>query len=145
MPMWVGETIISVALIILSMFFLIYSNDFPKAINPADVGPAAFPRLLSSLVILFALTQIVLSLRKKITDKININEPLLVILGIALSFLYPILISSFGYFYVTPFFLIILILLLGNKNWIHILGVGIGFTLFIYLVFYRFLQVSLPV
>jgi hypothetical protein len=145
MQLWLGESLISIVLIVFAAAFYIISNSFPAAMNPADVGPAAFPRLMAGLTVILGLVQLFLSLSSRAKDWVGMNNKTSFLAGILLTFLYLYLFPRIGYFYVTPVFVVLLMLVLGNRKWLQLLGTAAGFTLFGYYVFYRFLQVALPV
>ncbi|MDN5347553.1 MAG: putative tricarboxylic transport rane protein [Clostridia bacterium] len=145
MPIWIGEALISVILIVFAVTFYIISNNFPAAMNPVDVGPAAFPRLMAGLTILLGLAQLLMSIFGRAKDRVNIDNKWSFFLSLILTLIYLYLVPRVGYFHVTPIFLLVLMLVLGNRKWVQLFGTALGFALFSYYVFFKFLQVALPV
>ena len=144
MRYWIGELSLTVFLMALALVFYVYSGQFPASMNPDDLGPAAFPRLMAGLVLLLGAAQIVLSCRELKQTKIKIPNKVGLILGIILMFLYVFLMTRIGYFYTTPVFIFVLLGLLGNRRWGQMVLVSAAFTAMAYFVFYKFLMVSLP-
>jgi putative tricarboxylic transport membrane protein len=144
MRYWIGELILAIFLMALALVFYVYSAQFPASMNPDDLGPAAFPRLMAGLVLLLGVAQIVLSCRERKQTKIKIPNKVGLVLGIILMFLYVFLMTRIGYFYTTPVFIFVLLGLLGNRRWGQMALVSAAFTAMAYLVFYKFLMVSLP-
>lgn len=144
MRYWVGEIALAVFLMAVSLFFYLYSYQFPESMNPADLGPAAFPRLMAGLVLLLGAAQIALSLRERRDQRLRIRNKAGLYLGAAAIFLYALLMPLLGYFYVTPVFVFLFMALLGNRRWGQMVLVAAAFTGMAYLVFYKFLMVTLP-
>ena len=57
---------------------------------------------------------------------------------------YAFLMPRLGYYVVTPFFIFAVMFLMGNRKWIQVILVTLGFTLFAFLVFTKLLGVLLP-
>lgn len=145
MPLWLGESMISLALMITAAVFYLVSKSFPQALNPADVGPSAFPRLMAGITFLLGLAQFLFSLLTRPKDWVAVEDKSTFLLGLILTILYLYLFPKVGYFYATPVFIALLMFILGNKSWLQILATIVGFVLFAYYVFFKLLQVSLPV
>jgi hypothetical protein len=145
MPMWVGEIVISSVAIILALFSMSMSDSFRSAdLNPADVGPAAFPVLVSCSIILFGGLHIAFTLKKRLDTQVQLEGPVPLIAGMVLSFFYLYSMPMIGYFWATPVWIILIMIVLGNHKWMQILIISGSLTVFAYFVFYKFLRVMLP-
>jgi len=152
MALWLGEIIVSLVLIVASVILFIMAGDIGGSINPADVGPAAFPRLMLAFVIGLSAVQIMLSLKKR-QQAIALGKPgKKVVLGnrnallgtIALMVVYGLAMPVIGFYIATALFIPAVMIFMGNRKWLPLVLAPIGFNLFIYLVFTLFLGVSLP-
>ncbi len=147
MFVWTGEVVISVILAAVAVIFYIISGSFTAPINPVDIGPAAFPRLMAIATILLAAGQVFLSVRKNKApdaEKASFGCWQGCLAGLALMCVYAFLMPRLGYYVVTPFFIFAVMFLMGNRKWIQMILVTLGFTLFAFLVFTKLLGVLLP-
>ena len=152
MPVWLGEIIVSIVLIVLSVILYIIAGNFGRTLNPLDVGPAAFPRLALALTAGFCVIQIFLSLRtrkrfiqeNKEAKKLVINSKLIMIFTCAVMVIYALLMPIAGFYRTTPVFIVLVMLLAGNRKWLQIALVPAGFNLFVYAVFHLLLGIRLP-
>jgi len=144
MRYWVGEIALTAVLMAAALAFYLGSLKFPGTMNPADLGPAAFPKLMAGLALLLGVAQIALSLKQRKAQRLRINNKVGFALGVLSFFLYAFLMPRIGYFYVTPLFIFILLGLLGNRRWGQMVLVAAVFTGMAYFVFYKFLMVTLP-
>ena len=79
-----------------------------------------------------------------ISPKAFLNRHRMILMYCALIVLYPYLVIWFGYFLVTPLVVVLLSWYLGLKSKVKIIIFTAIITLFVYLIFYRFLLVPLP-
>ena len=144
---WTGEVIISIILAIISIVFFVISGSFTAPVNPVDIGPSAFPRLMAGITVVLAVVQILLSVRKSKAndaDKASFGYWQGCIAGFALMCVYAFLMPMLGYYVVTPPFIFAVMVLMGNRKWLQMILVTLGFTLFAFLVFTKLLGVMLP-
>jgi putative tricarboxylic transport membrane protein len=140
-----GEIALTVVLMAIAAASYLASAGFSDVgINPADIGPAAVPRLMAGLVILLGVVQLVISLSRRKSDRIIIPNKRGLAAGVILIFLYVFLMPIVGYLYATPLFVFILMGLLGNRKWLQMILVSAAFTGIAYAIFYKFLRVALP-
>ncbi|MCL2578645.1 MAG: tripartite tricarboxylate transporter TctB family protein [Oscillospiraceae bacterium] len=152
MALWLGEVLISAVLIVVSVILYIMAGDIGGSINPADVGPAAFPRLMLAAVIVLSIVQIALSLKKrqkaiaegKPGRKVVIANGTALFSTIGLMLVYGLVMPVVGFYISTAVFILAVMILMGNRKWLPLVAVPIGFNIFIHLVFTMFLGVSLP-
>ena len=150
--LWLGELIISVVIIVFSVIVYIIAGGFGGTLNPADIGPAAFPRLMAVFMIVLGVIQIVQSLRKrsqllagdKPGKKVVLNNKLAVIGCAVLLFVYGMVMPRIGFYVATPFFILIVMWLMGTRKWTQLVGVPLGFLIFAYVVFHMTLRIVLP-
>lgn len=147
MFVWTGEVVISVILAIVAVIFYVLSGSFTAPVNPVDIGPAAFPRLMAIIILLLAAAQIFLSIKKNKapdSEKVAFGYWQGCLAGLALMCAYAFLMPRLGYYVVTPFFIFAIMVLMGNRKWVQMVLVTLGFTLFAFLVFTKLLGVMLP-
>lgn len=150
---WLGDIIFSVIMIIISVIFFVMSGNIRERFpNPADIGPAAFPRLMLGFIIICAVLQIIsaLRLRQKLKasgeegEKVAFENKTAKLSGVALVLLYGYLLPILGYFITTPVAVFGMMYIMGNRKWIQMIAVTAGFNIIVYLIFVMFLRVSLP-
>ena len=142
----IGETVIALILIMLSLFLYFVTMDFPVGKLSKTVGPASMPQLLIYALIVFCLVLIFNSVRKKV--KVNSvpkeGSILKVVILIVLMTGYLLIINYLGYFISTFIFLISGIYLMSyRKHWL-IFTVVAGFLIIVYIAFLKILQIPLP-
>jgi len=144
-PWFKAEVVIGLLLIFLSGYLYWLTLDFPQGELSKTAGPAAMPRLWIYGLILFSGILIVNTIRDN-ADSNNENGRNLFqsVSLIGLMIAYLLMVGFLGYYISTALFLISGAYLLGYRNHWIIAGSGLGFTLLSYLVFYKLLQVPLP-
>lgn len=140
-----AEAVIGLLLIFLSGYLYWLTMDFPQGELSKTAGPAAMPRLWIYGLILFSGILIVNTLRDKAALNIENGRNLYQSVSlIVLMMAYLFFMKYIGYYVSTTIFLMSGAYLLGyRKHWI-IVASSLGFTLLSYLIFYRLLQVPLP-
>lgn len=114
---------------------------FPN-LQGSETGPAFFPRLLSGLLCILGIILLAQSLRDRHSKP---EEPLLgVIIIMGLMLVYLFLFTWFGFTLSTPVVVFAFLLYVRVKKWIPLIALPAGVTLFIYLLFVKFLGVPLP-
>ncbi|KUO65578.1 MAG: hypothetical protein APF84_14755 [Gracilibacter sp. BRH_c7a] len=139
------QLILNMAAVFLALFmawlFYYESLDLPKVAYQ-------LPRMLTYLITILAIILIIESYLKyrKTTEEVQeegimVRRTFLFICSIAL---YIYLIDFLGYFITTPLFIFGSMYFLKATKIRNILYVTIGFTLFVYLLFVRFLHLPIP-
>lgn len=147
MNMNVANLIASIVFICFGMWFLTGGLALPKAVNTADVGPHAFPLIMSISIIVFSailLVQTILSIKKGASEKVKFNKIINVVSFAGLLILYAFLVPIFGYYISTMLFLPFLILATGERSWKKVVFITIGFVAFAKVAFDILLGVPLP-
>ncbi len=145
-----AEIAISAGMALLATLFYLLGN-FTQSVNPDDPGPGFYPRTLSLLLLITALTQIVLSWRKKMELRKKGKEvaessgfSYRVFIGTMLfSVLYGFVFDKVSYLVTTTCFLIAMMLLGGVRKWHVLLGVAISYSVATYYLFGHVLMVQL--
>lgn len=130
----------------LASWFLTMAIRFPPPLNPVDVGPSAFPKLISiSILILsaFLIVQGFMGLKKG-KHILFINRRNKLIGSILLLVLYIIIIPIIGYYLSTAICLPVMLVLAEERKWKSVLLITVGFLLFSKLGFGILLNVPLP-
>lgn len=140
----VGAIAVAAALVFAAASLLLLSALLPPPNRVDLVGASGVPRLWGVALLLLAAGQLVFLLFRKSgeTDAPLANRwfPLVIVVLI----LYPLLISSIGYFPATLLFFPALLWILGTRQLIPTVSLTLVWLAFAYLVFQRMLQVDLP-
>ena len=62
---------------------------------------------------------------------------------VSVSLLYGILLAWIGFYLLTPFFILSILLLSGERRWLPLVGLSVGLHLFLVILFYRVLGMTL--
>ncbi len=147
-----GELLISVGMAVLAAVFYILAT-FTQTINPADPGPAFYPRIVSLLLLIASLAQAVRAWR---SGRAPAGEPLPArgawaggasrhVLGtLLLSVVYVSLFDKVPYAIGAAGFLLAVMLLAGVRHWPVLCGAALGYAALTYYVFGYVLTVPLP-
>lgn len=137
-----ANIIISIFLIIISIFLYYQTITWEK-------DPATLPRLMLGVIIFLSILLIIRSITKNpkknnIIKKMSKQSFFRIFIVTCITFLYVTSINLLGLYLSTLIFLIIVLLYVGEKNKLVIIGVPILFSIFIYLIFGLFLHVDIP-
>lgn len=147
----------SIVFIVFGVWALIQTFGFQTVAN-TYVQPAAFPQIMCIGMLVFAVILFVQSLIKlsRLTpdDPLAEQAPSINILGnrgvqaavlvILLSIIYVALFNTLGYVAVSAIVSAIIMLIIGKRNPVQIALVSILVPLGMWLVFYKFLTVNIP-
>ncbi|MCB9504171.1 MAG: tripartite tricarboxylate transporter TctB family protein, partial [Deferribacteres bacterium] len=144
---WItGDTVISTIIFYLSLYLYLMTLGFPSGKLGQTAGPAAMPRLwlyglvLFSVLLIFSVIR-ALNKEKKIADR-SVKKPLSII---ALTVAYLLVLDMLGYYLSTLIFLIAGSYLISYRKHAIIISSAVGFVALSWLIFYKILQVPLPV
>lgn len=137
-----GNIIISIFLIIISIFLYYQTITWEK-------DPATLPRLMLGVIIFLSILLIFRSITKNpkmnnVVKKMSKQSFLRIFIATCITLLYVTSINLLGLYLSTLFFLIIILLYIGEKNKLVIIGVPVLFLIFLYLIFDLFLHVDIP-
>ena len=117
--------------------------------------PATWPRIIFSLIIVVAVVNFLLALlkgeepleeeeveRQESGNFIQRNARLFGFVSLAL--LYGMLLGWVGFYILTPFFILGILLLSGERRWLPLVGLSFILHLALILLFYRLLRMTLP-
>lgn len=141
---WVQEALLSVFFSVVGLVFFWASFDIVSFMGGVT-GAQNFPKMLGAVLMLLGIVNFVKVVSKKAEDNMKFRSNMTVLFGVLLCAAYIYLIPKAGYFYITPIFAVLLLLLLGYRNPVRVLCVALGFTLFAYALFYKLLSVALHV
>ena len=114
-------------------------------------GAASWPRVIILLMIIFAIAQFLLHRRISAnTDNTTSQQSgstatkLQLLFTFALPLIYIALLPKAGFYLTTPIFLLLFLLLLGERRWRYLIGVPILIYVLINLIFTKLFYVALP-
>ncbi len=139
------EKIGAVLFLILSAVVFYLSGQFPE--SPTETGPGSYPRVIVTLMAVFALVQLGRSLYtgETTTHEVRLPTAKRVVSVVVLISLYVIIMPYIGFLLGTGLFLAITIRYSGGDNWVHIAVVSVIIPIVLYYAFGLFLRVPMPV
>ncbi len=141
-----GEIIISLILIFGAIFLYVVTLDFPQGKLSQTAGPAAMPRLWIYGLLIFSGWLIVRSLRQpQRTPETNGRKFLRSIGLVGLMVVYLTAMRWLGYYAATFIFLLAGMYLMEYRRHVIIWLTSAGFVALSYFIFWKILQVPLPV
>lgn len=117
---------------------------------PRGLGPGDYPRVvINALLTLGALLAVSAFYRLKKQSQPDVkkfvqNELKQVFMLLACVVLYLVLVRTFGYLVLTPFFMVAMMYLFGLRKWVQMVAVGVIATVVTYVIFNNLLYVLLP-
>ena len=142
-----SDVVIGAITLGLAFFVYIETFSFPKTIVTSGTPLASFfPRILAGLLGLFSIALIIFGVRTKVEapKAIKWRGIVKVIAGVLLTTVYIILVTHIGFFILTPFLLVLVMVIIGERDWKLLVGVPLLFTLLAYFVFFRLFDIMLP-
>lgn len=134
-------------LIVLAGVFYKYADTFKMLPGQADIGPKAFPRFVSVVIIILAVLLIVTELKKDDQTKVQLFN-LKFLIGLVTAVLYFLLFKTVGFVLCSVVSIFVMEVLLLNepfkKAWPLVTAVAILAPILIQLVFGVALKVPLP-
>jgi hypothetical protein len=134
-----------IGLLLFAAFYFERSFAISTGLASDRLGPTFFPRVLASGLALLAAVLIIRALLDR-SDRTPLSAVratrLFGVLG--LTILWALLLPRVGFLLVTPLLLGSVMWTMGLRRWRGLIGVSIGMTLVLYLVFVRGLNVLLP-
>ncbi|WP_290698437.1 tripartite tricarboxylate transporter TctB family protein [Amphritea sp.] len=141
---------LSTFLIIVSLIILTNDN-LVEGGAESDLGSMFLPRVVAGLIILFAATIAIQSLRKLAQGSKPEGQEVIITNGfsgifiyIGIFIVYWLVVPYVGFMVATPFIMISVALLLGGRNWVPIVATSLITPLLIYYGSREFLRVYLP-
>ena len=139
--------IFSGVLIVLAGIFFKYADTFKMLPGQADIGPKAFPRFVSVVIVILAILLIITELKKNDQTKVQLFN-LKFLIGLVTAVLYFLLFKTVGFVLCSMASIFIMEVLLLNepfkKAWPLVTGVAVIAPIVIQLVFGVALKVPLP-
>lgn len=138
------DKIASGLLFLLTAVIFFLTEEFPSGFG--QTSPAFFPRVIVSLIALFALVQLIDSFRTEEVRSYEISPSVVVTVGIAAALVvgYVVLLPYLGFLLGTALFLVVSMHFSGVEEIGKSVPVSVGVTLVLYYIFVQFLRVPLP-
>ncbi|MEH6472639.1 MAG: tripartite tricarboxylate transporter TctB family protein [Halopseudomonas sp.] len=144
------DVVLSALLIIVSVIILTNDN-LVEGGAESDLGSMFLPRVVAALIILFAATIAIQSLRKLAQDTKPEGQELIITDGFSGIFIYIGIFIAYwlsvpyvGFLVATPFIMLAVAVLLGGRNWVPIITTSVITPVLIYYGSREFLRVYLP-
>lgn len=144
------DLVLSTILIIAALIVLTNDN-LAEGGAESDLGILFLPRVVAGLIIVFAFSIAIQSLRKLAADTgidsqdiINTHGFSGVLIYIGIFLLYWLAVPYVGFMVATPFVMFSVALLLGGRNWVPIIATSVITPVLIYYGSKEFLRVYLP-
>ena len=139
--------IFSGVLIVLAGIFFKYADTFKMLPGQADIGPKAFPRFVSVVIVILAILLIITELKKNDQTKVQLFN-LKFLIGLVTAVLYFLLFKKVGFVLCSIVSIFVMEVLLLNepfkKAWPLVTAVAILAPIVIQLIFGVALKVPLP-
>jgi len=141
------DLIFCLLLIGMSVWFLIKSRELGAETNTGAINAATFPVTIAIIliisVIILALPSMKRILQHNPAQPITFRQPVSVVLGLVLFAVFPIAMKTFGYYPAATVWLLFFGLAAGVRKPLQLGGLIIGFLLFAWVVFQKFLGTPL--
>lgn len=144
------DVALSTFLIIISVIILTNDNLVEGGVE-SDLGTMFLPRVVAGLIILFAGTMALQSLRKLATGSKPEGAEIILTDGFSGIFMYIgifvaywLAVPHLGFMVTTPFIMMAVAVLLGGRNWLPMIAVSVITPVLIYFGSREFLRVYLP-
>lgn len=141
--MRIGTRIISVAVLLISIWYVFESIGLPGGVTLGEPGPARMPTAIGILAVVLSGALLVSTFLTK--DGEVVRFPRIAAIGsfMASVLIYGLVIPVAGYYGATALFLLAAMVLLRTR-WRTAVGVAGGFLAFVFLIFDKLLTVPLP-
>lgn len=148
LPMWICELVGSGVLIWVFVDYLLQARALRQSLNPLDMGPGGFPMLLASVALIALVLLVCVILVKRLRGaqmaSLTIPRPLSVLATMGLMVAMTFAFDHIGALVTVYIFAAAILLACGERRPLHVVGVPILLTAFIYVVFALALGVRLP-
>jgi len=143
-----ANIIIAILLIIFGSYYAYLTSRLPTRNLPNTLGIDFMPWLLVVclfiLSILLLLNTVLGKPRERFDPKISLKEGLGIIFLTVFVYAYVQVMYLFGFVWVTPFFMAVLMVMTGSRKWKEIVVLAIASPMVIYVFFQKIFQVILP-
>jgi hypothetical protein len=142
----IASTIVVAIALIWSGYFYYLTMDFPPPLAGQEhiPGPGVYPKLLIQCLWLLCFLLLVRMWRGKEVVSPELRNAWLLVLSAAMMVFCLLLLEPVGFFIVMPCYLVFQIRLLFYTRWKTIITLTAVATVFFYIVFYKTLNVPLP-
>ena len=134
-----------IGLLIFAAFYFERSFAISTGLASDRLGPSFFPRVLATVLALLAAVLMGRALSDRSDpaplSKVRVTRLFAIL---TLTVVWALLLPRVGFLIATPLLLGTVMWTMGLRRWRGLIGVSLGMTLVLYLVFVRFLKVLLP-
>lgn len=139
---------VSIVILMFAGFYAYFTTQLPERNLPNTLGIDFMPWLLVSILTILSiwllLQNVMNKSRENFDPRLSIKEGLGVILLTVLVYAYVKAMELFGFVWITPIFLGLLMVITGSRKWKEIVVVSILSSLCIYVFFQKIFIVILP-
>jgi hypothetical protein len=139
---------VSIVLIVFAGFYGYLITRLPTREIPYTLGADFMPWVLTVCLVFLSSVLLLRSLFHRREERGGVSISLKEVGGIlwllAIILVYIEAMIYFGYLFITPFFIVAMMLISGSRSLRELIFFSIGITLAVYLFFYRFFDVPLP-
>jgi hypothetical protein len=139
---------VSIVLIVFAGFYGYLITRLPKRDLPYTLGADFMPWVLTVCLVFLASLLLIRGVFFRREERGGVSMSLKEVAGIlsllAIIVIYIKAMVYFGYLFITPLFIIAMMLISGSRRLTEIIVFSIGITLAVYLFFHRFFDVPLP-
>ncbi len=141
--MKIGELLVGALFLTAAAMAFVLAGNLQSTTNAADPGPAAYPRLMATLMGLCALTVMVQAVRSPFTP-VGGGKWMLALVTFAIAVVYLLLFEPLGYLISTAALIVVMLLLGGVRNLVQLVAVPVAYVATTYYLFSSVLMLQLP-
>lgn len=139
-----GNIIFSIMFLLIGLYFLIFSFDIQNLVTGNDIGPRAFPIIVSIGFVVFSFLCLLSSILQKNFEKIEIGNTAKVFITMGLLTLFVLVINYSNFYIASLIFVPLLMWINGVKSLVNLIVSTILTIGFVFVVFDTLLGVPLP-
>jgi len=136
-----GNIIFASVLLVGMLFLLVITLQLPEPIDEREIGAGYVPTLYIGMSIALLISIVFTNLKSGKDKKFDLDLKLLGYLFVII--IYVVAIDHIGYYISTFLTLVTLLIMLGERRKITLFSIPIGFIIFIYVVFVRFVNLRI--
>ncbi|MBQ2989813.1 MAG: tripartite tricarboxylate transporter TctB family protein [Clostridia bacterium] len=140
-----SELVIGLACIALGVAVFIMAGDLQKV--KLGIGPAGFPKFISVVLMILGAVQTIMAVSAGVeAPKFNIEKKAasLFAAAVAVIVLYVSLVSTVGFIILTPFLMVAMMWLFGERHFVKMAVIAVVTTVLVWLLFTEVFMIFLP-
>ena len=142
--MKIGELLVGIAFLTVAVTAFVIAGDYHSTANPADPGPALYPRLMATLMGLCALVVMYRALIQPRNLPVKGGEWRLALITFIIGIGYVMIFQPLGYLLSTGLVLLLMMLVGGVRRWTQLVSIPIVYVALTYYLFHDVLMLQLP-